>query len=44
MLVRLELDSQYRSHRSTVHDRAVRSSPVVASHSSRARRAAACDG
>lgn len=39
MLVRVA--SQYRSHRCTVQDRAVRSAPAAANHSFRARRAAA---
>ncbi|WP_213455638.1 hypothetical protein [Rhizomonospora bruguierae] len=38
------MDSQYRSRRCTVQDRVVCSSLVAASHSSRARRAAACEG
>src|SRR6266704_7013965 len=42
MLTRV--DSQYRSHRSTVHARPVRASLVWANHWSRARWAAACDG
>ena len=42
MLTRV--DSQYRSHRATVHARPVRASSLWDSHSSRARTAAVRDG
>ncbi|MGN9779690.1 hypothetical protein ACTMS0_28635 [Micromonospora sp. H33] len=42
--IRVLVDNQYRNHRVTVHDRPACSSRDNASNSSRARRAAACDG